>query len=432
MALRRNIQLVRDGAAFMDVLYITYDGLLEPIGRSQILPYLLSLADQDVRLEILSFEKAPDLRDRVRVREAQNLLSDHGIRWSRKRYHRYPTLLSTALDILVGTWVVMQRIRTSKPRVVHARSYVPAIMAVIAKWVGGARFVFDTRGFWPEERVDLGIFREGGLLFRVAKGAEALLLRHADQIVVLTHRAKEILQKRLSSQTHPGPIEVIPCCVDPRRFSPREPSAVLSERYGLRGKLIVGNLGAVSPRYQLLEMFRFATHMKVRLPKLHFVYITRQDPGPVHRAAQSVGWKREDLLTVEASPDQVPEWLSLFQLAIFFLKPSYAAQASCYTKLGEFLGSGVPVVTNAGVGDVEQIIQENGVGVILEDFSDRSLSSAVENATQLIPVSPKLRSACLRTARTHFSLQEGCSRYLSIYQRLLEEEAINPLAWSAQ
>ena len=40
-------------------IYITYDGLLDPLGASQIIPYVSAIASQEEQLCILSFEK-PD------------------------------------------------------------------------------------------------------------------------------------------------------------------------------------------------------------------------------------------------------------------------------------------------------------------------------------------------------------------------------------
>ncbi len=40
----------------MSILYITYDGLLEPLGQSQVLAYLERMSDR-LLIHIMSFEK---------------------------------------------------------------------------------------------------------------------------------------------------------------------------------------------------------------------------------------------------------------------------------------------------------------------------------------------------------------------------------------
>ena len=39
------------------VLFISYNGMLEPLGQTQVLPYLRKLAQRGVQFTLLSFEK---------------------------------------------------------------------------------------------------------------------------------------------------------------------------------------------------------------------------------------------------------------------------------------------------------------------------------------------------------------------------------------
>lgn len=39
------------------VLFISYNGMLEPLGQTQVLPYLRELAKRSVKFILLSFEK---------------------------------------------------------------------------------------------------------------------------------------------------------------------------------------------------------------------------------------------------------------------------------------------------------------------------------------------------------------------------------------
>jgi len=399
----------------VDVLYLTYDGVLEPIGQSQVLPYLISLADSGIRFELLSFEKPNDIEDLIEAARLEQVLQSRGIRWTRLRYHGKPRILSTAFDIIVGTWIAVQRSHRAHIRVVHARSYVPALMALAMRWITRTRFLFDMRGFWPEERIDLGIFHESGFLFRLTKWFESLFIREADHLVVLTRRAKRILSSPAHRQDRQHRIEVIPCCVNLGRFPQRSPSRELVDRYELTNKLVVGNLGALSGRYLVPEMFRFGVQLVKHMPELRFVYLTHQDRTLVFSIAEKEGFPLGSLVVAKASPAEVPEWLSLFHYGVFFPKPSYSAQAMCPTKLGELLAAGVPVVTNPGVGDVAEIVEQEGVGILVRGFSDSELSTAAQRVTSTIPVSQALRQTCRRAAATHFALEDGCSRYLSVY-----------------
>jgi len=48
------------------LIYVTYDGLLEPLGRSQVVSYLLESPRGDLDISVISFERREDLRDERR------------------------------------------------------------------------------------------------------------------------------------------------------------------------------------------------------------------------------------------------------------------------------------------------------------------------------------------------------------------------------
>src|SRR5690348_11149221 len=140
------------------VLYISYDGMLEPLGQSQVLAYLRQLA-QGRPIHLISFEKAQDWhRSAERERVAKDL-ARADIDWHPLRYHKWPSAIATAWDIgcatLLGIWLVLRY----QLRIVHARSYVPSVAAVAIKGVTGAKYLFDMRGFWADERVDGGLWQ---------------------------------------------------------------------------------------------------------------------------------------------------------------------------------------------------------------------------------------------------------------------------------
>ena len=99
------------------------------------------------------------------------------------------------------------------------------------------------------------------------------------------------------------------------------------------------------------------------------------------------------------------------------IKPVYSKIASAPTKLAEYLGCGVPVVGNTGVGDMADILEKRGVGVALADFSDQSLRIGAQRLVELAR-EPGIQERCRQTAVERFSLDQGVAAYNAIYQRL--------------
>ena len=204
------------------VLFLSYDGLLEPLGQSQVLAYQERLA-AIVDVDVMSFEKRRDWSDDGARSALARRLRAAGIRWHPRRYHKRPSAPATAYDIAVGIvsglWIALRH----RVRIVHARSYVPAVVALALRWMTGARFIFDMRGFWADERVDGGLWRSDSKIFRVAKWFERRFLLHADHVVSLTSAAAREIATFPYLQGRVPPISVIPTCADLGRFRPIHP-----------------------------------------------------------------------------------------------------------------------------------------------------------------------------------------------------------------
>ena len=152
-----------------DLLYITYDGLLDPLGNSQITPYLKGISKKGIKSIILSFEKADSLRMSSDISKIAHELKDHGIEWRRLKYHKRPVVLASLFDILHGLFVSARLAAKHKIKIVHARSYVVALIALVLKRIYKMKFVFDMRGFWVDERTEADIWKKGGLLSKIAR-----------------------------------------------------------------------------------------------------------------------------------------------------------------------------------------------------------------------------------------------------------------------
>ena len=79
-----------------------------------------------------------------------------GIAWHPLRYHKRLSVLSTAYDVARGLAVARRVVGRRGVGVVHARGYVTSVVALRLAASAGVRFLFDMRGFWPDEKVDAG------------------------------------------------------------------------------------------------------------------------------------------------------------------------------------------------------------------------------------------------------------------------------------
>src|SRR4026209_19781 len=86
------------------VLFISYNGMLDPLGQTQVLPYLRQLAKRGVVFTLLSFERANAFtaEGAAKCDELRRELATQGIEWHWLRYHQRPSLPATIYDALAG------------------------------------------------------------------------------------------------------------------------------------------------------------------------------------------------------------------------------------------------------------------------------------------------------------------------------------------
>src|SRR5215510_3683491 len=72
------------------VLFISYNGMLDPLGQSQVIPYLRELARRGVQFTLLSFERprAFDPQGVLQCEQMREKLKSVGVEWHWLRYHQ--------------------------------------------------------------------------------------------------------------------------------------------------------------------------------------------------------------------------------------------------------------------------------------------------------------------------------------------------------
>ena len=108
---------------------MSYDGALDPLGASQVVPYLIGLAARGVAITLITFEK-PERWAQADGRLAmQRRLEACGIRWRPLRYHKWPRLAGTLRDIVAGSRAIACEAARSAPALIHCRGDVATVMA---------------------------------------------------------------------------------------------------------------------------------------------------------------------------------------------------------------------------------------------------------------------------------------------------------------
>jgi glycosyltransferase involved in cell wall biosynthesis len=400
-------------------LFITYDGLLDPLGGSQILPYVYSIAQHPRPLHILSFEK-PD-RFSAGADALHRELSQYGIGWTplsfTSRLGKLGKLWDLARMYYWGAYLVAKH----RVKVVHARGHPPAQIGLFLKRILGTKLIFDFRGLWVDERVDKGGWDLSHLSHRLQyrhfKKVERKLLANADQVVVLTNAVVDEVVSLGAKQAEK--ITVIPCCADFDHF----PLAKLQRRQAARDvavipqdALVLGYLGSVGRMYMLDRFFRLFELSAQQYSHAHALVITQDGEALRAVIGHSLPLALHGRVHIcAANRTEVPQLIAAMDVLVSFIQPSYARRAASPTKLAECFAVGIPVICNAGVGDIAEHMQQLDAGWIVDPNSDDELRAAVEHLDEIcVKGGARLREK----AKEMLGLGVAAARYQTIYKNL--------------
>ena len=133
----------------------------------------------------------------------------------------------------------------------------------------------------------------------------------------------------------------------------------------------------------------------------------------IEAAAATYGLDSQKIVTRQANRQEVPVLLSFSSYSIFFIKACYSKISSSPTKHGEIMAMGIPVITNSGVGDVEEIVNKYHGGYVLHDFSEKAINEVVNK----IAAGNQFNSEEIRNgAKEYYSLSEAVNRYRYVYE----------------
>jgi len=394
--------------------------MTDPLGQSQVLPYLVGLTKKGFRFHLVSFEKTERF---LKFRnDIQAICDKNEIIWYPLIYTKKPPLLSTLWDVERMRKKAFELHREFNFSLIHCRSYLSALVGQKMQRKLGVKFLFDMRGFWADERIDGKIWSFKNPVFKAVynffKRKEKEFFLESDHIISLTYNGKEEILSWKGFEHLINKIEVIPCCADLNKFNPDkinlEKKNVFKSELNLKdNEFVLGYVGSIGTWYMLDEMLAFFKVLLKSKPNAIFLFVSGENPKTIFIKATELGITEDRIRVKSVLHHDVATCISLFSASIFFIRPTFSKKASSPTKQGELMAMGVPVICNSGVGDTERVVREYHSGLVIEDFNDESYQLAD------LSFSDFDRTITMKGAAEFYGLNEGVDRYFSVYQKLI-------------
>ena len=400
-------------------LFITYDGLRDPLGQSQILPYLKIISRYVKYLHVISFEKK-------QTEKQEKVTLPKNVGWTKLTFS-HGGIFYKFLDLILMIFKTFLLIKKYKFNILHARSYPSMHVVYLLNKIFDFKSIFDMRGFWVDDRIDANIWSKNKFLYRIIanyyKNLEKKFIKGSDVIIVLTKKAKKEVLK-VSKKTIF--FFIIPCCADYNHFKPLrlEKKKIIKKKLNINPNTkIISYLGSTGTVYLYDQMIKFFYKVTKYNKKEKFIFliITRDNPNILIKKLIDLGYKSliKNIRIVSASRSEVPNYLGISDLMLTLRMPSFSQKAASPTKIAESFSMGIPVISNKGIGDVDEIIKKFNGGLTFNINSQNAFNKAASKINHIIKKGGKnLRE----NTKQKFSLIIAKKIYKEVYKCLENEK----------
>lgn len=337
----------------MKVTYITVDGLLDPLGQAQIIPYLLGIKSRVPSvssIRILSIEKKRRIDSELS--ELKDRLKQSNIEWEYSKEHC--SYFSLPLKVF---WLI-SRIRSARrcSSIFHLRGFQSLLLFFLS--MTRKPFIYDVRGILGE------FFETKRFSFPLIKIAVTAIdkwgLITASHLVFLDQSALDLTEK-LYSLTLNNKSTIIPTAVDRTIFKPNKlEDNRCHTKVGSRpfSKLRFVYLGGARDPYRpdlaihIVNLFSLSVREKIEV-----IFINEFDVEYLKDLCEKSLNRSIDWRVISVPHLSVPNYLANSDFGLICNEPRLHRATSCPTKLGEFLSCGLSVVALAGIHCIDRLSQ---------------------------------------------------------------------------
>ena len=390
-----------------NIMYITYDGILEPLGQSQVLKYI-SNSKNSKNIILLSFEKKNNFKNLNNTEFVNNIILKSGIKWIPYSYSNNFWFLSKIFDLFKIFYFSIINIPLYKIKIIHCRSYLPTFVICILKFFFNFKLIFDMRGFWIDERYEWGIWSKNKLIFYFLKGIEKKLIKYSDKIVVLCKDSKKVLTKNFG-KNHEN-IFVIPTCADENQFN------ISSNRYW-NNCLNLCHLGSISTRYDIDLTLSFFKKINQYVDS-KILFINKGENDFILSKCKEYNISSSKYKIKSFDHFEIQHKINKFDFNIFFPKSGYFKKGFFPTKISESLLSGVPLISTKINSDLDEMISTNNLGFQFNNLSEINFHNFINliDSFQKKTYIFDIRNFALK----NLSLSHGVLIYDNLYKLLLK------------
>lgn len=387
------------------IFYLTFDGILDPLGKSQILSYL-KRCNIKHDIKVFSLEKEKNIkRNKKEIDKIKNFFD-----WRFEVFNESKYFIFKLFFYIKLLFVINKIIKKKNYDIMHCRGLLPGLYGYLFKNFYKQKIIFDMRSFWVDERIESQNTKEKNFLLfsiqNILKYFETKLIKKSDWIIVLTFQMKNYIKDNYNKNSN---ITVIPCSSD------------FSKIYSLSNKKISKNqikkicyVGSVGKMYLIKEILIFFKYINFE-NNFQLKLIVNQ-PDKAKRIYKKVYKNKisKNIKILSLPHEKISSNISDCHLLLSFIRNGFSKIASSPTKISEALSMGIPIICNKGVGDDQMLKKKNLL--IFVDLEFKKNKVYYINEINKLLANSKLYFAV--RAKKIYDINLNSKKYINVYDKV--------------
>ena len=393
------------------ILYISLDGLLDPLGSSQILPYINGSSKSDLIFFICTIENKNKIN---KIKNLKKIIEKNkNLHWEYYLFKKKRGKINRLLELILLYTLTIKTFLLKQIDILHSRSYLPMFVCIFLKLFSKVKIIFDTRGSWFDERIEGGMLKQNGIdlvIYKILKSIEFLLFKSSDYIIFLTNNG---LNKVNKSFIKDKKISIIPCAADYSLFKilDVEKKNKIKKSLGLEEKFIITYSGSLGSWYNFDQIKIFYSNFLSKYPDTFLIILTQSE---IQKELSNLpDHIKNKIIFLSTKREFIPEIIGVSDLTLCFIKKTPSKIFSSPTKVGESLGCGVPIVYNEGIGDLDDDLESMKLGCRLNQ--NRFVN---ETDLEQIILSGKSKLQIRENSIKKYGLENAVKKFVEIYKSI--------------
>lgn len=287
---------------------------------------------------------------------------------------------------------------------IHERYNLLGVGGALASRRLGIPFVLETNADVIEQRVFRGT-PDQGLRRLYAVWAARLCFNTAAKIICVSSELRGHLIRKWNID--PSKLAVLPCAADVEMFGQPYDSAAVRRRLGLRSEPVAMWVGGFYPWHDLDLLVDSFHRVLETIPTARLILVGDGPTRPlVERKILRAGLQQAVILAGPVDHEQVPELLSVADVAVAPSPPFFPGHGGTPLKLFEYMAAGKAVVAT-GMSQARAVIRDGHNGLIVEPENVTAFADAILSVLN----DPSRREQLSQNARQQAIEQYSWKRY---------------------